>query len=119
MPRAHAVFPNDVYKMAAIGLSSFFVGPKIIEINNSGPTTHPNTTNFYKASAQKEGGGEREELQTRATIKFNIIYEWAFFIASQLLGVMLRKRKQNAKNGFCHFGDGIKLTTTKRDNKSV
>lgn len=54
MPRAHAVFPNDVYKMAAIGLSSFFVGPKIIEINNNGPTTHPNTKNFYTATAKTE-----------------------------------------------------------------
>lgn len=54
MPRAHAVFPNDVYKVAAIGLSSFFVGPKIIEINNNGPTTHPNTINFYKYKSVKK-----------------------------------------------------------------
>lgn len=79
MPRAHAVFPNDVYKMAAIGLSSFFVGPKIIEINNSGPTTHPNTTNFYKASAQSKNkinkrDEERErqrERERRVTNKSN------------------------------------------------
>lgn len=46
MPRDHAVFPKPVYKTATKGLNSFLVGPKIIEISNAGPTTHPNTTNF-------------------------------------------------------------------------
>lgn len=67
MPRAHAVFPNDVYRMAAIGLSSFFVGPNIIKINNSGPATHPSTTNFYTAFAKRkrnEGNGWEEREGT-------------------------------------------------------
>lgn len=47
MPRDHAVFPRPVYNTAVYRFNSFLVGPKIIEINSSGPMTQPMTTNFY------------------------------------------------------------------------
>lgn len=64
MPRDHAVFPRPVYNTAVYGFNSFLVGPKIIEINSSGPMTQPITTYFCvrkQWNKKKEKWGEKIE----------------------------------------------------------
>lgn len=116
MPSDHAVFPRPVYKTAPNGLSSFFVGPKIIEINSKGPTIHPKTMNFctrkrehthtntFTCTRQGKRGRERKMKRLTSMIKHfhvaKISYNFFFFFHSHMAHVL------------SHFAGVLRVNTT-------